>query len=140
MRLFFFCSLLSILVLSNSDCKKKNKTGAAPETTTPGNKDAAAPEKYKGRLEVAGICKNYTISVTDGNIDKKLVVEEWTDEATGKKYSNAFKLGNPCEFPEQLKAGSEFYFVIDTSQQKECMVCMAYYPTPPKSLSIKVVE
>lgn len=140
MTRFIILSLLSTLMLSNSDCKKKNnKEDQATDKTKKqeGVKDAIM---YTGRLEVAGICKNYTISVIEGEIDQKLVQAEWTDEATKKNYTNAFRLGNPCNFPESIKAGDTFRFIIDDSPQKDCMVCMAYYPTPAKALSIKVVE
>lgn len=139
MRLFILLSLFSTLMLSNSDCKKKKNntddTGGKPAT-----KEEVQDKRYKGRLEVAGICKNYTITVQEGDIDPKLVAAEWTDETTQKKYTNAFRLGNPCAFPATIKAGDTFYFIIDNSPQQECMVCMAYYPTPSKALSIKVVE
>lgn len=115
--------IMSPLLLSNSDC---------------GKKDTA--EKYKGRLEIAGICMNYTISVQEGNISSDLVADSWTDEQTGKSYEEVFRLGNPCDFPPQIKQGDEFYFLIDTAKGKDCAVCMAYYPTPAKALRIKVVE
>lgn len=111
---------LSIILLSNSDCSTK-KTA-----------------RLKGKLEIAGICSNYTIKVIEGKIDTSLVVANWTDETTGKTYNNVFKLGSPCTFPATIKQGDEFYFTIDTSPQKDCMVCMAYYPTPEKAIAIKV--
>ncbi len=83
---------------------------------------------------------NYTLSVIEGNIDTSLVNGSWTDESTGKSYKQAFGLANPCDFPETIKEGDEFYFVIDTAKGKNCAVCMAYYPTPSRKLSIKVVE
>jgi len=104
-----------------------------------GNK-AAAPVKYKAKLETKALCMNYTLRLLEGRADTSLVTPSWTDESTGKTYANAFGLANPCDFPPNIKQGDEFYFVIDTSQGKNCAVCMAYYPTPPKKLSIKVVE
>ena len=123
MKLFFIFSALATLLLSNSDCSKKKIT------TT----------KYKGKLEVAGICMNYTISVLEGDIDDAAVVDNWTDETTNNSYDNAFRLGNPCDFPATIKQGDEFYFTVDTTKGKDCAVCMAYYPTPPKAISIKIV-
>jgi len=120
MKKVLLLSALSILILSAGDCSKK-KTG------------------YKGKLEIKGICMNYTIALTEGNIDTSLIVANWTDENTGKAYKNVFKLGSPCTFPSSIKEGDEFSFTIDTSVMN-CQVCMAYYPTPPKSLGIKVVE
>lgn len=123
MRIFIFLIALSTILLSAGECNKK-----------------AAAEKLKGRLEIAGICMNYTISVIDGDPGKDAIEPGWTDEVTNKSYRDVFKLGNPCNFPANLKQGDEFYFIIDTAKQKECIVCMAYYPTPSKALSIKVVE
>jgi len=122
MKRFILLFTLAILVLSNSDCTKNKST-----------------VRYKGKLEITGICMNYTIRVTEGNIDPALIVDNWTDETTSKSYDKVFRLGNPCDFPATLKQGDEFYFTIDTAKGKECAVCMAYYPTPPKALSIKVV-
>ena len=123
MRQFFFLAVLSTILLSAGECKKKN----------------GAP-KYKGRLEVAGICMNYTIGVTEGNPGADKIVARWTDDVTKKEYTNVFRLGNPCQFPSTIKQGDEFYFTIDTTKQKDCPVCLAYYPTPDKALSIKVAE
>jgi hypothetical protein len=124
MRFFIFISVISSAFLSAGECNKKPS-------------DA---QKMKGRLEVAGICMNYTISVLEGNPGTDAVVTRWTDEMTNKIYSNVFKLGNPCDFPPTIKQGDEFYFTIDTVKDKPCAVCMAYYPTPAKALFIKVVE
>ena len=82
---------------------------------------------------------NYTLALVEGNADSSLINTSWTDESSGKAYKNVFGLANPCDFPENIKEGDEFYFVIDTAKGKNCPVCMAYYPTPPKKLSIKVV-
>ncbi len=117
-------SILTTILLSNSECIKKNThTG-----------------KYRAKLEIAGICMNYTIRLIEDKMDTARIVTNWTDESTNTSYSNVFKLGNPCDFPSSIKQGDEFYFIIDTAKPKDCMVCMAYYPTPPKSLLIKVVE
>jgi hypothetical protein len=122
MKLFILLTALSVLTLSNSDCNKK-------ETV-----------KYKGRLEVKAICMNYTISVIEGDMDASKIVANWTDESTKKEYKDVFKLGSPCSFPASIKEGDEFYFIIDTSTVQNCAVCMAYYPVPPKSLPIKVLD
>ncbi len=102
--------LLAILLLSAGDCNKK--------TTA-----------YKGKLEVKGICMNYTIRLLEGRMDTSLIVPNWKDETTGRDYKNVF-----------IEQGDEFYFIIDTTMDKNCAVCMAYYPTPEKSLSIKVIK
>ena len=104
------------------------------------NKKTADTATYKGKLDVNGICMNYTISVVEGNVDTSMVAGNWTDESTGKSYKNVFGLGSPCTFPASIQQGDEFYFTIDTTQKKDCAVCMAYYPTPSKKLMIKVLE
>src|SRR5688572_20643713 len=120
MKFLILLSAFAVLLVSASDCGKKEST----ETT------------YKGRLEIKAICSNYTISVIEGNIDTALVVANWSDENTGKAYKNVFKLDEPCNFPASINQGDEFYFKIDTSAPKGCIVCMAYYPVPPKKLPI----
>jgi len=93
---------------------------------------------FKGRLEIKGICSNYTIKVLEGAIDTTKFSANWTDENTNKTYSNVFALDSPCSFPADIKEGDEFYFTIKSAGDKNCNVCMAYYPTPPKRLSISV--
>jgi hypothetical protein len=116
-------SIASIFLLSASVCKPKAK-GA-----------------YKGRLEIAGICMHYTLSVLEGNIDSSKTDAEWTDEQTGKTYKKAFTLDDPCGFPKDIHVGDEFYFNIDTSTApKPCTQCEAFYPTPGKSLRIIVTD
>jgi hypothetical protein len=121
MKYFLVISILATLVLSNTDCNKKEG------------------DVYKGRLEIKAICSNYTISVLEGDIDTSKIVANWTDEHTGKSYTNVFKLGQPCLFPDSIDAGEEFYFVIDTTEEN-CQVCMAYYPVPNKTIPIRVVN
>jgi hypothetical protein len=120
MKLFLFLSFITILSTSSGDCNKKDKQA-----------------KYQGRLEIKGICMNYTISVIGENPDLE-IEKNWKDEASGKSYSNVFALGNPCQFPKQLNQGDTFYFTIDSSIQEACMVCEAYAPKPSKKLDIKV--
>lgn len=124
MKVFFLLSAFSLTVLSASDCSSKK----------PGN------TQYKARLEIKGICFNYTIRLLEGAIDTSKIVANWTDETTGKSHINVFGLSNPCSFAPTIKEGDEFYFIVDTLKPKDCMVCEAYYPTPPRSLNIKVVE
>ena len=125
MKLIPFLSVVSLLYIPQQNCNSKNES----------------PVKYKAKLETKALCMNYTLRLTEGNLDTSMVAANWTDENTGKTYKKAFALGNPCTFPVNIKQGDEFYFVIDTaSVQKQCAVCMAYYPTPPKKLFIKVVD
>lgn len=100
------------------------------------NKDSV----YKGRLEVKGICMNYTIKLLEGDLDQSKYVAEWKDESTGKAHTNVFALGSACTFPSTINEGDEFYFTIDSSYVSNCAVCMAYYPKPAKSIAIKIVK
>ena len=111
--------------------------------TITGSSDSCKTQKgkpLKGRLEIKGICSNYTLALVEGDLDTSLISSSWTDDHANKTYKNDFGLGNPCSFPDTIKQGDEFYFVVDTSAQKDCMVCMAYYPTPPRKINIKVVN
>jgi hypothetical protein len=121
MKLFSVIPLFLILSLSASKCK---------------NKDSV----YKGRLEVKGMCMNYTIKLLEGKLDPSRYVAEWKDESTGKTHNNVFALGSACTFPDSIKQGDEFYFRIDSSYVSNCAVCMAYYPKPAKSIAIKIVN
>ena len=94
---------------------------------------------YKGRLEIKAICSNYTIKILEGNIDTSKIDASWTDENTGKKYTNVFALDSKCSFPADIQQGGEFYFTINEEKDKDCMVCMAFYPVPLKKLSIKII-
>ena len=94
---------------------------------------------YKGRLEVKGECTNYTIKILEGKMDTLLYNSKWTDDHTGKIHTNVFALRSRCTFPSAIKEGEEFYFKIDSNYIQRCMVCLIYYPTPPKSLPIKIV-
>ncbi len=96
--------------------------------------------QYKGKLEIAGICMNYTIRVLEGNVDTSLIEARWTDETTKKSYTNVFRLGTLVSFLLPLNRVMNFTLQIDSSQGKPCMVCMAYYPTPTKAVSIKVLD
>jgi hypothetical protein len=114
-------SALALLLLSASDCHP------------------AAKGKYKGKLEIAGICMHYTIRVLEGDMDTTRLENNWTDNTTGITYSRVFALDDPCSFPRDLKTGDEFYFNIDTSTApRTCMQCEAFYPVPSKSLRIIV--
>jgi hypothetical protein len=121
MKILFFLATFLFFANSKQNCNKK-------KITTDG--------VYKGRLEIKGICMNYTIKVLEGNIDTSIIASQWTDETTGKAYTNVFALGSPCSFPSAIEEGDEFSFRIDTVKNKPCTVCLAYYPKPQKHLSI----
>jgi len=115
---------LFFLIVSAKNCGEKKMDGTL----------------YKGVLEIKALCMNYTIRLTEGKIDTSMIAATWSDEHTGKSYVNVFGLSNPCDFPASIKQGDEFYFSVEsTKSEKDCIVCMAYYPTPPKRLSIKII-
>jgi hypothetical protein len=122
---FIFIAILAALPFAFQQCKTK--------------KELASSTCFKGRLEVKGICANYTIKLLEGNIDASKINASWKDEVTGKTHTNVFALGSPCSFPATLNEGDEFYFTLDDSKQ-DCAVCMAYYPKPEKALVIKVLD
>jgi len=124
MKLLLLLSVLLLSITSKEGCHKSKSSNTS----------------FKGRLEVKGMCMNYTIKVLEGNIDTSLVEGKWTDETTGKSYSDVFALGSRCTFPSSIDQGGEFTFIIDTAQVQNCAVCLAYYPTPAKHLSIKVLD
>lgn len=123
MKLFLLASCLVVLSASASKCGSKKS-----DATT-----------YKAKLETKALCMNYTFTLLEGNIDTALINSRWTDESKGKTFTNAFGLANPCDLPATINEGDEFFFTIDTAKNKDCAVCMAYYPTPPRKLTIKVV-
>lgn len=123
MKFYSLLPFLFLLVVSANKCKNKNNDGV-----------------FKGRLEIKGMCMNYTIKLLEGKLDTSNVVSEWKNEATGKSYNNVFALGSVCGFPSTINEGDEFYFKIDSTYVGNCAVCMAYYPKPTKSLAIKVVN
>jgi len=103
-------------------------------------KNKSEDKVYKGRLEIKAICMNYTIKLLEGSLDTAQVVAAWKDETTGKMHNNVFALKSVCSFPSAIQEGDEFYFTIDPDPVRNCAVCMAYYPKPPKSIAIKVVN
>ena len=129
MKVLLLLSTVSFFALSANKCD-------SPKKETP-----PAATIYKAKLETKALCMNYTIRLVEGSMDTSMITPAWTDETTGKSYKNVFGLDNPCDFPAGIQQGDEFYFAIDTTSHKdECAVCMAYYPTPPKKLLIKVIE
>ena len=123
MKIFFLVPFIFILAITTDKCKNKNENSV-----------------YKGKLEVKGMCMNYTIKLLEGNIDTSKLVAEWKNEATGKTHNNVFALGSVCNFPSSISEGDEFTFTIDTTYVSNCAVCLAYYPKPAKSIAIKVVN
>lgn len=95
---------------------------------------------FTGKLAVAGICSNYTITLEEGSLSDTFYEATWTDPQTSLTYQKAFRLGNPCDFPAGIRAGDTFKFIIERDPSTNCATCMAYYPTPVKTLNIRVVN
>jgi len=123
MKIYVLAPLLFIFAITVNKCKNKNESSV-----------------YKGKLEVKGMCMNYTIKLLEGKMDASKLVAEWKNEVTGKTHTNVFALGSVCNFPSTVNEGDEFYFTIDSSYVSNCAVCLAYYPKPAKSIAIKVVN
>ena len=122
-QLLFFIVIISILN-SGFLCSKDN--------------DRRISGCLKGKLEIEGICMNYIISVKEGEIDPDLIESSWQDPATGTTYQNVFTLEDPCSFPDNIKEGDEFYFYVTEKSNYDCIVCLAYRPTPQKHLQISI--
>ena len=123
MKTFILAPFAFILMVTTDKCKNKNENSV-----------------YKGKLEVKGMCMNYTIKLLEGSLDTSKIASEWKNEATGKIHNNVFALGSVCSFPSTINEGDEFYFTIDSTYVSNCAVCLAYYPKPAKSIAIKVVN
>ncbi|HJS53666.1 MAG TPA: hypothetical protein VJ765_03950 [Chitinophagaceae bacterium] len=123
MKIYSLIPVIILLSVAANKCKNKKDNNV-----------------FKGRLEVKGICMNYTIKLLEGNLDTSKVVSEWKNEVTGKTHNNVFALGSVCGFPSTINEGDEFYFAIDSTYVSNCAVCLAYYPKPAKSLAIKVMN
>ena len=123
MKVLLPLTAILFFTLPAQECKQKKET----------------EKPLRAKLEIKAMCMNYTLRLVDGNLDNSQIESSWTDETTGKSYKNVFALANPCDFPSSIKEGDEFNFIIVTAKEKNCAVCMAYYPTPKKKLMIKVL-
>ena len=90
---------------------------------------------------VKELCSHYVVEVIEGTVDTSLVENNWRDEKRQKTFDKVFTVGNKCTFPSDLKEGDEFVFTIDSNPPAQnCMVCMAFYPTPGKINPIKLQQ
>jgi hypothetical protein len=117
------------MAFTNFQCQKNNS-----------ELDKGFSEYFKGRLEIKGICMNYTIKILEGEMDPALYQKSWVDQHSGKTHTDVFALWSQCSFPAEIKEGDEFYFVIENEPDPNCGVCLAYYPTPEKKLAIRVIS
>mgnify|MGYP001808143426 FL=1 len=93
---------------------------------------------YSGKLVKKGICMNYVIEVLDSEFNKDLIEIIWVDEFSDKEYQNVFTLASVCDFPNDIVEGEIFNFSVLENYNELCVVCLAYTPTPEKSLSIRL--
>lgn len=106
------------------------------------NKMVSTDGVLKGKLVIKEICSHYVIQVTSGKLDSSVVTNGWKDDKRGKTYDNVFTVANRCGFgDERLNEGDEFEFRIDkTPAPEDCLVCMAFYPTPEKRNAVRIVK
>ena len=101
------------------------------------NNSDCSENLLRGKLTVKGICFNYTIQLVSGEINEKLIENEWVDKMTDTAYKDVFALQNVCDFPSLIEEGEEFDFIVNKSPETpKCATCLAYRPTPSKSVSI----
>jgi hypothetical protein len=95
-----------------------------------------------GKLVISEICSHLVVSVESGNISPDKLTASFRDEKRATSFNNVFTIANTCNFEKTgIKEGDRFYFeIIPNTAQEECMVCMAYYPTPEAKLSITRIK
>jgi hypothetical protein len=106
------------------------------------NKIASADGVLRGKLVIKEICAHYVVQVISGKLDSSVVTNGWKDDKRNKTYDNVFTIANRCGFAdEKLEEGDEFEFRIDKNPPPEnCLVCMAFYPTPAKRHAVRIVK
>ncbi len=97
--------------------------------------------KLKGKLVIKELCSHYVVAIIEGNADTSMVANQWRDDKRQTTYDNVFTVSNRCDFPANLNEGDVFEFTFDPNPSPQnCMVCMAFYPTPPKSSAVKIQQ
>ena len=104
------------------------------------NKSSNSPTAcFKGKLVLKGICMNYVIQITEGNVDTSLYEISWQNPESGITYQNVFGLESICTFPPIINEGDEFYFTIPKKPiVQTCLQCKAYSPIPSKLINIEI--
>ena len=93
---------------------------------------------FTGKLVKKGICMNYVIEVMDENFDKNLIEINWLDDSSNQEFQNVFTLASVCDFPNDIMEGDIFNFSVLENYNQQCAVCLAYTPTPEKSINIRL--
>lgn len=106
------------------------------------NKAVPADGILKGKLVIKELCGHYVVQVMNAKLDGSLVANGWRDDKRNQTYDNVFAVSNRCGFAKaNLNEGQEFEFTFDKNPPPEdCLVCMAYYPTPDKKNVIRVLQ
>ena len=104
------------------------------------NKSSNSPTAcFKGKLVLKGICMNYVIQITEGNVDSSLYEISWQNPESGITYQNVFGLESICTFPPIINEGDEFYFTIPKKPiVQTCLQCKAYSPIPSTLINIEI--
>jgi hypothetical protein len=118
--------LVSILLTITGWCCKSTAVQNQPATP------------LTGKLVISEICNHYVVALVSGKLDRAVLTSKFHDEKRKSDYSNVFTLESRCSFAKAgISEGDIFTFELAPADYKEdCMVCMAYYPTPPTRLSI----
>lgn len=101
-------------------------------------KDQPLTSVFKAKY-VAGMCGQDIVEILDSNYYDKGM--NWSN-ANGQKFEHVFTVQNHCDFGKAgLKAGEVFNCqLIAKPGVNECVVCMAFMETPPKTWNVKVVK
>ncbi|KYP14304.1 hypothetical protein [Flavihumibacter sp. CACIAM 22H1] len=123
MRVYMSCFLLLTLTFI-SGCKSGSRTSASGPLI--------------GKLVISEICNHFVVAVESGKIDPAKLTGHFRDEKRAAEFTRVFTVVNSCSFAQAgIKEGDRFYFETTPARiNQDCMVCMAYYPTPAASLSI----
>ena len=74
---FMIKYLVAFIILLNISCNKSNDTLVAC---------------FKGKLVLKGICMNYVIQITEGDVDESLFESVWQNPLSNTTYQNVFGL------------------------------------------------
>jgi hypothetical protein len=101
-------------------------------------KDQPLTSVFKAKY-VAGMCGQDIVEILDRNYYDKGII--WSN-TNGQKFEHVFTVKNHCDFSKaSLNTGEVFNCqIIAKPGVNECVVCMAFMETPPKTWNVKVVK
>ncbi len=100
-------------------------------------KEQPITKTFKAKF-VAGMCGQIIIEILDSNYYDKGM--NWTN-SSGQLYHHVFTVRNPCDLnPSTLNVGGDIFdcVLIASPDKTNCITCLAYMETPPKTWNIKV--